>query len=439
MPSRILSLAATLGASLGVALVAAAPIGTVAAQTIAITGGKVYPVSGPPIENGTVLIRNGKIVAVGSNVAVPADAEKVDASGKWVTPGLVSAETQLGLVEVGFGAGANESRARTAEGGIPITPDFTSWDGLNPRSVLIPPAREGGVTSVMAMPVGGLIAGQAAMIDLFGDTRADMILRAPAAMIAGIGDAGGDGAPAKGQLVAKLRELLQDTRYYQKHVADFDRGQSRQLSASPAGLAAMVPVLEGKLPLLINADQASDIQSAIDLAKEFGIKVIIGGGEEAWEVADHLAAAKIPVLAGAMSNIPSSFSALGSRQDNVALLRKAGVQVAIIGNGGGDEELFNVRNIRYEAGNAVGYGMSWDDALKAITEAPAEIFGVGDRVGSLQPGREANVVIWDGDPFEFATRAVAVYVRGQKQNDVSRQDLLTKRYETMPPNYEPKP
>ena len=291
----------------------------------------------------------------------------------------------------------------------------------------------------MAMPVGGLIAGQAAMIDLFGDTRADMILRAPAAMIAGIGDAGGEGAPAKGQLVAKLRELLQDTRYYQKHVADFDRGQSRQLSASPAGLAAMVPVLEGKLPLLINADQASDIQSAIDLAKEFGIKVIIGGGEEAWEVADHLAAAKIPVLAGAMSNIPSSFSALGSRQDNVALLRKAGVQVAIIGNGGGDEELFNVRNIRYEAGNAVGYGMSWDDALKAITEAPAEIFGVGDRVGSLQPGREANVVIWDGDPFEFATRAVAVYVRGQKQNDVSRQDLLTKRYETMPPNYEPKP
>jgi imidazolonepropionase-like amidohydrolase len=439
MPSRMRSLAATLGASLGVALVAAAPIGTVAAQTIAITGGKVYPVSGPPIENGTVLIRNGKIIAVGSNVAVPADAEKVDASGKWVTPGLVSAETQLGLVEVGFGAGANESRARTAEGGIPITPDFTSWDGLNPRSVLIPPAREGGVTSVMAMPVGGLIAGQAAMIDLFGDTRADMILRAPAAMIAGIGDAGGDGAPAKGQLVAKLRELLQDTRYYQKHVADFDRGQSRQLSASPAGLAAMVPVLEGKLPLLINADQASDIQSAIDLAKEFGVKVIIGGGEEAWEVADHLAAAKIPVLAGAMSNIPSSFSALGSRQDNVALLRKAGVQVAIIGNGGGDEELFNVRNIRYEAGNAVGYGMSWDDALKAITEAPAEIFGVGDRVGSLQPGREANVVIWDGDPFEFATRAVAVYVRGQKQNDVSRQDLLTKRYETMPPNYEPKP
>jgi len=403
------------------------------AQTIAITGGKVYPVSGPPIENGTVLIKDGKIVAVGANVTVPSDAEKVDASGKWVTPGLVDAETQLGLVEVGFGAGANESRARSEQG---ITPDFTSWDGLNPRSVLIPPAREDGITSVMSTPGGGLIAGQAAMIDLFGDTRAGMILRAPAAMIASIEDQGGDGAPAKGQQIAKLREILQDTRYYQKHVAEFDRGQSRQMSVSPASLAALVPVLEGKVPLLINVDEASDIQSAIDLAKEFGIKVIIGGGAEAWEVADRLAAARIPVLAGAMSNDPISFSALGSRQDNVALLRKAGVQVALIGNGGGDEELFNVRNIRYEAGNAVGYGLSWNEALKAITQAPAEIFGVADRIGTLQAGREANVVVWDGDPFEFATRAVAVYVRGQKQTDVSRQDLLTKRYETQPPNYE---
>ena len=428
MTSRTLSFLAAVCAAAVIV-----PAGTLAAQTIAITGGKVYPVSGPPIENGTVLIKGGKIVAVGANVTVPSDAEKVDASGKWVTPGLVDAETQLGLVEVGFGAGANESRARSEQG---ITPDFTSWDGLNPRSVLIPPAREDGITSVMSTPVGGLIAGQAAMIDLFGDTRADMILRAPAAMIATIGDVGGDGAPAKGQQVAKLRELLQDARYYQKHVAEFDRGQSRQMSTTPASLAALVPVLTGKVPLLINVDEASDIQSAIDLAKEFGIKVIIGGGAEAWEVADRLAAARIPVLAGAMSNDPISFSALGSRQDNVALLRKAGVQVALIGNGGGDEELFNVRNIRYEAGNAVGYGLSWNEALKAITQAPAEIFGVADRIGTLQAGREANVVVWDGDPFEFATRAVAVYVRGQKQTDVSRQDLLTKRYETQPPNYE---
>jgi imidazolonepropionase-like amidohydrolase len=404
------------------------------AQTIAITGGKVYPVSGPPIENGTVLIKNGTIAAVGANIAIPAGAERVDASGKWVTPGLVNPATELSLVEVGFGAGANEARARSDDG---ITADFTSWDGLNPRSVLVAPAREDGITSVMAVPQGGLIAGQGAMIDLFGTSRADMLVKAPAVMLGQIGDDQQAGAGAKGQVIAKLRELLEDTRFYETHKADFDRRQSRGLSANRASLDAMIPVIQGKLPLLLEADQASDIQSAIDLAEQFGIKVIIGGGAEAWEVADKLAAAKIPVLAGAMMNIPYSFGALGSRQDNAALLRKAGVSVALIGNaGGGDEELFNVRNIRYEAGNAVAYGMSWDDALRAITETPAQIFGVADRIGSLQPGREANVVVWDGDPFEFATRAVAVYIRGQKQADVSRQDMLTARYKTMPPAYE---
>jgi imidazolonepropionase-like amidohydrolase len=150
-------------------------------------------------------------------------------------------------------------------------------------------------------------------------------------------------------------------------------------------------------------------------------------------VADKLAAAKVPVLVGAMNNVPYAFTMLGARQDNAALLRKAGVTVALIGNaGGGDEELFNVRNIRYEAGNAVGYGMTWDDALRAVTLAPAEMLGAADRIGSLRPGREANVVIWDGDPFEFATRAVAVYVRGKQFTDPSRQDLLTERYKKPP-------
>jgi imidazolonepropionase-like amidohydrolase len=141
------------------------------------------------------------------------------------------------------------------------------------------------------------------------------------------------------------------------------------------------------------------------------------------------------VLTGAMNNIPQSFSSLGARQENAAILRKAGVAVALIGNGGGDEEMFNVRNIRYEAGNAVAYGMSWDDALRGITLAPAEIYGVSDKVGSLRPGREANVVIWSGDPFEFSSRAEAVYIRGKKIDSPSRQDMLEKRYKTLPPKY----
>ena len=158
------------------------------------------------------------------------------------------------------------------------------------------------------------------------------------------------------------------------------------------------------------------------------LKLIIVGAAEGWQVAAELAAAKVPVMVGAMSNIPSSFEELGTRQENAALLRAAGVPVVLIGNGPGDSENFNVQNIRQEAGNAVAYGMSWDDALHAVTLAPAEAFGLADKLGSLRTGREANVVIWDGDPFEFSTRAEQVFIRGVKQGGKSRQDELVERY-----------
>jgi imidazolonepropionase-like amidohydrolase len=161
---------------------------------------------------------------------------------------------------------------------------------------------------------------------------------------------------------------------------------------------------------------------------------MIAGGAEAWEVAPALAAARVPVLTGTLSNIPSSFDALGSRQDNAALLRRAGVAVLLIGNSGEEDAVpFNVRNIRQDAGTAVAYGLSWDEALRAITLTPAEVFGVADRVGSLRVGREANIVVWSGDPFEFATRAEAVLVRGKPALAPSRQDLLVARYRKLPP------
>ncbi len=401
------------------------------AQTVAITGGKVYPVSGPPIENGTVLIRDGTIAAVGSNVSIPQGAQRVDASGKWVTPGLVNSATSLGLVEVGFGGDANDSRARAEDH---IAAAFQAWEGINPHSVYIRPASEDGITSVVSLPSGGLIAGQAALIDLLtGSTQSGMLVKAPVAMFGQLGNNQAAGAGARAETVGKLRQLLDDTKFYAARKSDFARGQSRPLIADRADLEAMIPVVQGRLPLMITAHRSSDIRTALDIAREYGIRIIISGGTEAWMLADALAAAKVPVLTGAMNNIPSSFAELGARQDNAAILRKAGVTVALIGNAGGDEELFNVRNIRYEAGNAVTYGMSWDDALRAITLAPAQIFGVADKVGSLRPGSEANVVVWDGDPFEFATRATQVYIRGQLQTGPSRQDLLVQRYLTLPP------
>lgn len=400
------------------------------AQSIAITGGKVYPVNGPPIEGGTVLITAGKIVAVGSNVTIPADAQRIDATGKWVTPGFINSATELGVIEVGAVGDTRDMRARGKDN---IAAAFTVWEGLNPRSVMLAPARQGGITSFVVLPTGGLVSGQAALVDVVPGTMTDMIVRAPVAMVAEIGDAGQAGVGARGELIVKLRELLEDTKFFQSHRTAFDRAETRDFSASRLDLEAMIPVVEGKLPLLIAVDRASDIDAAMRLAREYNLRIMIGGGAEAWMLADRLAAARIPVLTGAMNNIPGAFSTLGTRQENAGLLSKAGVAVALIGNaGGGDEEAFNVRNLKQEAGNAVAYGMTWDAALRAVTLAPAEIFGVADRVGSLQAGLEGNVVVWSGDPFEFTTRVEHVFVRGREYHDKTRQDLLTERYRTLP-------
>jgi imidazolonepropionase-like amidohydrolase len=400
------------------------------AQTVAITGGKVYPVSGPPIEGGTVVIVNGKVTAVGSNIAIPAGAERIDATGKIVTPGFINSSTQLGVQEI---SAVTDTRDMSARGKDNIAAAFTIWDGLNPNSVLLAPARKEGITSFVVMPTGGLISGQAALIDVVPGTSTDMVIKAPVAMVAEIGDAQSVGLSSRGELIVKLREVLEDTRFFQTHRDAFDRAQTRDFAASRLDLQAMIPVIEGKLPLVVTVDRESDIDGAMRLAREFNVKLMIGGGAEGWMMADKLAAARIPVLTGAMNNIPAGFASLGQRQENAALLRKAGVPVALIGTaGGGDEEAFNVRNLKQEAGNAVSYGMTWDDALRAVTLTPAEIFGVADRVGSLQAGREGNVVIWSGDPFEFTTRVEHVFVRGREYHDKTRQDLLMERYHTLP-------
>lgn len=403
------------------------------AQTVAITGGTILPVSGPAIQRGTVLMRDGKIVAVGADVTIPADAQRIDAAGKIVTPGIVNAATQIGIMEIGAVPATRNVIARGREG---IAAAFTVWEGLNPASALIPPARDAGITSVLIAPSGGLIAGQAAVLQLVEGSAADMVLRSPVAMVGQIGSPQQAGVGTRGELLLRLREVLEDARVYQRRRADFERAQTRTLAASRLDLEALAPVIEGRLPLLLDVDQASDIEGALKLARDYNLRLIIAGAAEAWMVADKLAAARVPVMTGAMNNIPQSFATLGTRQENAALLRRAGVTVIIIGNaGGGDEEAFNVRNVRFEAGNAVAYGMSRDDALRAITLAPAEAFGVANRIGSLQAGKDADVVVWSGDPFEFATQPEHVFIRGREIRTPTRQDLLEQRYKSLPPDY----
>ncbi|MFM8301458.1 MAG: amidohydrolase family protein [Gemmatimonadota bacterium] len=406
------------------------------AQIIAITGGTVYPVSGPKIENGTVLIRDGKIIAVGATVAIPADAQRVDARGKWVTPGFINGATTLGLSEAGgpeFSGGYNDTRAKGEAG---IAASFDAWRGINPRNTFIIPARQEGVTSVVVAPQGGMIAGRAAVVDLLDAQSPSEMLRANGvAMTGSFGAPDGAVANARGEYWTKWASLIADVKAYADNRRAYDSARTRAFITSREQLEALIPVARGRLPLLVSVDRATDILAAIDFAKTSGVRLWIEGGAEAWMVAKELAAAKIPVFTGAMNDIPTDFATLGQRQENASLLHAAGVSVVLIGNGPGDPSAFNVRNIRQEAGNAVAYGMSWEAALRAITLTPAEVMGLDGSVGSLQPGRDANVVVWSGDPFEFASVAEQVFVRGKTSMAKSRQQQLTERYLSLPPAY----
>lgn len=396
------------------------------AQTIAITGGTIYPVSGPKIENGTVVIRNGVVVAVGANVPVPQGATVVDASGKWVTPGLFNAGSQLGLTEISAVQETNDARLA----GNDIAASFNVGNALNASSQLIPVTRVAGVTTALSLPSGGLISGQAVVIDLAGDRPAAMLASPRAAMVFDF-NARSAGGGSRAGIVARLRRVLEDARQYGQRRADFNRAQMQPLSAAAADLEALLPVLAGTLPVLALADHRADIDAALKLAADFRLKLVIGGGAEGWMVADRLAAAKVPVILAPLTNIPS-YTALGARYGNAARLAQAGVKIAFTVS---DDGSHNARNVKQEAGNAVSYGLSWDDALRALTLGPAEMFGLAARYGSLQAGRVANVVIWSGDPFEFSTSVEHVFIRGQEIPLSSRQTELLERYKTLPPKF----
>ena len=396
------------------------------AQTIAITGGTVYPVSGPKIENATVLIRDGKIAAVGTNVAVPAGATRIDASGKWVTPGLIDGAGQMGLREIGAVQNTNEATLRGNE----VAASFNVLEGINPASTLIAVNRIEGITTTLAVPNGSLIWGQAVLIDLDGSTIEAMRAKSPAAMVADLSEGAKDaGGGSRAGVAQRLRRVLNDAREYATRRADYRRRQIQDLGASAADLEALQPVLRGELPLLVVANRRSDIETALRIAKEYKLRLILAGAAEGWMIPNEIAAAGVPVLVEPMDNIPS-FDALGIRYENASLLAKGGVKVALM-----ETATENTRDLRQQAGNAVASGMTWEQALRAVTLTPAEIFGVADRYGSLEVGKVANVVVWSGDPFDFATGVEHVFIRGRDIPLRSRQTELLERYKTLPPKY----
>lgn len=399
-----------------------------AAQTIAITGGTVHPISGPPIQNGTVIIQNGRIAAVGAGIAVPAGATRIDATGKVVTPGLFESSTNMALVEVEAVGTTNDYRFQDDEDQVAAA--FNVADGINPRSMVIPVTRIAGVTTVVSRPAGGLISGQGLAFDLIGDRISEMQIRDPIAMFASVTEnehqAGGG---TRGGMFMRLREVLEDARVWARNPQGFERGETREFSISRLDMAALQPVLRGELRLVVEAHRASDIQTVLRIAEEYGLRLIIAGGTEGWMVAEDLRRANVPVLVKVLRNLPESFESLGARYDNAALLRRAGVQVAITTG-----ETYKAFNIRQEAGNAVAYGLPYDEALRAVTLYPAQIYGVADRYGSLEPGKVANVVVWDGDPLELLTNVEHVFIRGQEVPLVSRETMLRDRYMNLDEN-----
>ena len=397
------------------------------AQTIAITGGTIYPVAGPKIESGTIVLRNGKIVAVGSSVPVPDGATRIDATGRWITPGLIHGGSTLGLKLFDVGAQI-ETQEDTATGDV--KPAFNVAEAIDPASMAIPVARLEGVTSSISKPAVGLIPGQAVLIDLAGSRMEEMVAQSPVAMMADLGQGGKEaGGGSRARALQRFRRILRDALEYERRREDFRRGQMQPLAASAEDLEALLPVLKRKLPLFVIANRRSDIENTLRIGREFDLRIVIWGGAEGWQIAPELARANVPVLLEPLTDVPR-FDALNARLDNATLLWKAGVKVGVAQQ---DAALF--RNLRQAAGNEVRNGMSWDEALRSITLTTAEAAGVADRYGSLEAGKVANVVVWTGDPLEFSSRVEHLYIRGREIPLVSRQTELLERYRTVPPRY----
>jgi imidazolonepropionase-like amidohydrolase len=398
-----------------------------ASQTVAITGGTIYPVSGPKIECGTVLLRDGVIVAVGADVQVPSGATRVDATGRWITPGLIASATTLGI-KLLESSGELETQEDTVAGDVNAAVNVA--DAIDPASVTIPVARLQGITTAIATPSGGLVAGQAALFDLAGERVPDLLVRSPAAMVADLSQYSKEaGGGSRAGTLQRLRQLFRDAREYKRRKADFEHARMQLLSAPAADLEALQPVLDGQLPLFVTANRRSDIENALRIGQEFGVHLVIRGGVEGWQMAAELAQARIPVVVEPLTDIPS-FDAPGARLDNAALLNGAGVTVLIAQTDGAQ-----FRDLRQAAGNAVRTGLPWDAALRAVTLGPAQAFGAGEKYGSIKAGKVADLVVWSGDPFEFSSWAEHVFIRGRDLPLVSRQTELLRRYRKLPPAY----
>lgn len=413
-----------------------------AADTL-IRDARIVPVSGPVLEHASLLISSGKIAAVGTSVVAPPGAAVVEASGKTLYPGLIDGLTAIGLVEVGQGAAGTVDTTETGD----VNPHAKAWVALQPHSELIPVARANGVTAVLSAPAGGLISGQSALIRLAGTTPDALVVKTPVAMhmVFPTGRPGFD-----------INRLFQEPelKTFEERLRDRKRNQEKELArlanlleeakAYGAALAAakanaaepprpdlpmeaLAPVARGELPVVMRADAEDDIRAALKFAGEHGLRLILAGALEAWRCADVLKRQDVAVLVN-VDRLPRRESdGYDAAFANPAALHKAGVRFAIV-----SDDASQVRNLPYEAAMARAFGLPADVALRAITLAPAEIFGVAARMGSLEVGKDANLFLASGDIMDHRSQVSHVFVDGVAQSLETRHTRLYHEFKDRP-------
>jgi len=402
--------------------VGALPAGSAATL---IQHGHLHTVGGlGTLNDGDVLIEGSRITQVGAHLTAPDGAKTINAEGRPVTPGLMSSWTQLGIDEVDLVAETNDTTPNQAIDSAA----FDIADAINPDSVAIPVARIAGVTRSLTAPpaCSEVFCGTGAVIHL--GNGPDLLIKRQAGVVVDLEPAGGaKQSKSRPDIWAKFRETLQDAREYWSQREGYHRpGGARDQRSTRIDLDALGPVIRGEEPLIVRAERASTIRQIVQFAGANRLKLILVGGGEAWRVARDLAQAQVPVVIDPNLNLPSSFSDLGATLQNAARLDAAGVTVVLQPRS--NNPAHDAGTIAQMAGNAVANGMRWDHALAAITRNAAQAWGIADTYGTLEPGKDADVVIWNGDPLNVTSAPTAVFVRGERMPLVSRQTKLRERY-----------
>jgi imidazolonepropionase-like amidohydrolase len=393
-------------------------------KPVALVNGVLHTVSGPVIEAGTIVFDKGRITEMGPRMQPPPNADVIDLQGRHVYPGMIESHSQLGLTELS----STRATIDTSETGL-LNPNVTAATAVNPDSELIPVTRANGVLVALSAPSGGLVSGKASLLQLDGWTSVDMTLQRESGLVInwpaafrssffgppGAGEAGGS-------QVQELRNLFTDARAWAKA-----RTASPETQRYDIRMASMQPVLAGKVPLIVAADEAEEIQAAVAFGVEQKLQVIIFGGYDAESCAELLRRYQVPVIVSAVHRDPRNdhddYDAAYTLPER---LRKAGIRFCI--SGSARSETWNTRNLPYQAATAAAYGLPRDEALKSVTLYPAQILGVADRLGSLEPGRDATIFVSTGDPLETDSQVTHAWIQGRVVDLSSRHTQLAGKY-----------